>query len=213
MIIWETIAIVGLVAAVLFGAKSVRDFFLGRRMARSIKQLAHENEAFKDNVEALIKENAELAQLKADLASELDEFKQDLSDLKGICSVVGEVNADALEKLRAVYSRHKALLEAEIRASALRILLLLQGEGAAGGDAAPHGTRRRLAVLFPEAQLERRVTAECVADPAALRRLVETLLRESVLGSGAGCLCDEEGAAASGGGALLTKCGRTPFQS
>lgn len=188
MIIWETIAIVGLVAVVCFGAKSVRDFFMNRRLARNIKQLAHENEAFRDNVEALVHENEELARLKAGLASELDEFKQDLSDLKGICSVVGEVNADALEKLRAVYSRHKALLEAEVRASALRILLLLLHEGSEGGadeGGAGEGTQRirqRLAVLFPEAPIERLVTAERVADPAALRGLVETLLRQSVMG-------------------------------
>ena len=198
MIIWETIAIVGLVAVVCFGAKSVRDFFMNRRLARNIKQLAHENEAFKDNVEALVHENEELARLKAGLASELDEFKQDLSDLKGICSVVGEVNADALEKLRAVYSRHKALLEAEVRASALRILLLLlhegsEGEGEGGEGGAGEGTQRirqRLAVLFPEAPIERLVTAERVADPAALRGLVETLLRQSVMG-------EEEGATVS----------------
>ena len=54
MVIWEIVAIVGLLTAALFGAKSVRDFFMSRRMARNLKQLAHENKSFKDNVDALV---------------------------------------------------------------------------------------------------------------------------------------------------------------
>ena len=187
MLIWEVLAIIGLLAAALFGAKSVRDFFAGRRMARSLKQLAHENESFKDNVDALVRENAELLELKAGLAAELHEFKQDLADLRGVCGLVGEVNAEALEKMRAIYARHRALLEAEVRASALRItLLLLEGGGGAAGEERGGGlevgaVRRKLSALFPGAPLGERLTAEALADADALRAAVEALLRDSVI--------------------------------
>lgn len=184
MIIWETIAIVGLLATALFGAKSVRDFFLSRRMARSLSALASENAAFKDNVDALVKENAELERLKAQLGDELDEFKRDLADLRGVCDLVGELNADSEAKMRAIYARHKALLEAEVRAGALRIVLLLDSQLAAAGTAcAAEAAQRKLSVLFPNAPpLAARLTPETLADGAALRALVERLLRADVFG-------------------------------
>jgi predicted nuclease with TOPRIM domain len=180
--LWEIVAIVGLLSTVLFCAKSVRDFFMSRRMTRNLAALTHENSAFKQNVDALTKENAALLQLKADLAAELDEFKRDLSDLKGICTLVGELNDDSVRKMRVIYERHKALVEAEVRASALRILLVLNDSLDFASEKAPSRSlvMRKLAVLFPDEPLDSLLTPEIVGNAAAMRHLVEGLLTKIV---------------------------------
>lgn len=188
MILWETLAICGLLAALLFGAKSVRDYLLSRRLASNVRELQTENAAFRTNVDALVAENAALVQLKTDLAAELQEFQRDLEALKGVCATVGDLSDDALQKMTDIYHRHRSLLRAEVKASALRVRMAIcpELERPLGKEPWPTAGRtavvRRMAVLFPlrAAQLPHMVSDAVLADPASLQELIEGLLTDSL---------------------------------
>lgn len=101
---------------VLFGCKSISDYIIKQKIKKCIEMLKRENKEFKLNLSTLEAENEKLSEIK-------DEFQKELIDLKGICTLVGDLNEESYEKIKSLYTKHMQIVNLEIKTISLKILL------------------------------------------------------------------------------------------
>ena len=177
---WETLSIVCIIGLCIFGFKSNRDFFLNKKLSNNIEILKHENENFKDNVDNLTQENKELNLIKCELSNELNTFKKDLDDLRGICNLVGECNEESFEKMKQLYSKHKHILELEIKSNALQILLDLDDNSDfVLNKEEKIKAKKKLNLLFNETDISR-IPDEAYDDFKLLQSYLEKIILFSI---------------------------------
>ena len=175
----ETVSIVCIVGICIFGFKSIRDFFLNRKLSNNIETLKNENENFKENVDNLTQENKELNSIKCELSNELETFKKDLEDLKGICNLVGEYNEESFEKMKQLYNKHKHILELEIKSNALQILLDLDDNSNFKlNKEEKKKAKKKLNLLFEESDISK-IPDEAYDDFKVLQSYIEKIILET----------------------------------
>ena len=175
----ETVSIVCIVGICVFGFKSIRDFFLNRKLSNNIETLKNENENFKENVDNLTQENKELNSIKCELSNELETFKKDLEDLKGICNLVGEYNEESFEKMKQLYNKHKHILELEIKSNALQILLDLDDNSDFKlNKEEKKKAKKKLNLLFEESDISK-IPDEAYDDFKVLQSYIEKIILET----------------------------------
>jgi len=176
---WETISIACIIGLCIFGFKSIRDFFLNKKLSNNIEILKNENENFKDNVDNLTQENKELNLIKCELSNELETFKKDLEDLKGICNLVGEYNEESFEKMKQLYNKHKRILELEIKSNALQILLDLDDNSDFKLNKEEKiKAKKKLNLLFEESDISK-IPDKAYDDFKVLQSYIEKIILET----------------------------------
>lgn len=135
--------------------------------------LKQENKEFKLNLSTLEQENAKLSQIK-------DEFQKELVDLKGICTLVGEINEESYGKIKALYTKHKQIVNLEIKTISLKILLDLdKNSDYELSKSEKEDAKKRLHLLFKNADISI-IPDQHFDDFYKLQESIENLVRDNL---------------------------------
>lgn len=167
------LGIIIIVIIIIFGGKSLSDYFIKKKIKKCVELLKQENKEFKLNLSTLEEENKKLSEIK-------DEFQKELIDLKGICTLVGEINEESYEKIKALYIKHKQIVNLEIKTISLKILLDLdKNSDYELSKSEKEYAKKKLHLLFKNADISI-IPDQHFNDFYKLQESIENLVRDNL---------------------------------
>ena len=167
------LGIIIIIIILVFGGKSISDYFIKKKIKKCVEMLKQENKEFKLNLSTLEEENKKLSTIK-------DEFHKELLDLKGICALVGDLNNESYDKIKDLYNKHKQIVNLEIKTISLKILLDLdKNSDYELSKSEKEYAKKKLHLLFKNADISI-IPDEHFNDFYKLQNSIEKLVRENL---------------------------------